>query len=83
MQCLKEFTDGIKTENRVLRKELLNLIRNVRALQECKKQLENQWQTLSQERQYANDLRKLRSIRDSATKKFSLYDTKVLDKELQ
>ncbi|RDD42086.1 Coiled-coil domain-containing protein 166 [Trichoplax sp. H2] len=83
MQCLKEFTDGIKSENRVLRKELLNLIRNVRALQDCKKQLENQRQTLSQERQYAQDLKKLRGIRDNASNNFSLYDTKFLDKDLQ
>lgn len=61
--CLTEHTNNIKLENRQLRKELLELIRKTRALQEHKLELEDQRRQLLREQQYAGDLKKLRAAR--------------------
>ncbi|KAJ7372725.1 hypothetical protein OS493_017999 [Desmophyllum pertusum] len=59
-QCLDEHTHRIKDENRLLRKELLQLIRRTRALHEHRQELEDQHKTLLREVQYSRDLKKLR-----------------------
>lgn len=59
--CLNEHTEKVKQQNRQLRKELLLLIRKTQALYEHKRRLEEQRQQLVLERQYADDLRNIRS----------------------
>ena len=61
MRCLNEHTTKIKLENRRLRHTLLNLIRKTRALNEQKIELEEQGRTLNREKQYAEDLKIIRS----------------------
>lgn len=61
--CLTQHTNNIKLENRQLRKELLELIRKTRALQEHKLELEDQRRQLLREQQYSEDLKKLRQTR--------------------
>ena len=61
--CLTEHTNHIKLENRDLRRELLELIRKTRALQDHKLELEDQRRQLLREQQYAGDLKKLRATR--------------------
>lgn len=61
--CLTDHTNKIKLENRQLRKELLELIRKTRALQEHKLELEDQRRQLMREQQYTGDLKKLRTTR--------------------
>ena len=63
MRCLNEHTTKIKLENRRLRHTLLNLIRKSRALNEQKIELEEQKKTLLREKQYAEDLKTIRSTR--------------------
>lgn len=63
MRCLNEHTTKIKQENRALRHTLLNLIRKSRALTEQKAELEEQRKTLYREKQYAEDLKVIRSTR--------------------
>lgn len=63
MRCLNEHTTKIKLENRRLRHTLLNLIRKSRALNEQKIELEEQSKTLQREKQYAEDLKIIRSTR--------------------
>jgi len=63
MSCLNEHTTKIKLENRRLRHALLNLIRKSRALNEQKVELEEQKKTLLREKQYAEDLKTIRSTR--------------------
>lgn len=64
-QCLDEHTRRIKDENRLLRKELLQLIRRTRALHEHRQELEEQHKTLLREVQYSRDLKKLRGSRQN------------------
>ena len=61
--CLTDHTNKIKLENRQLRKELLELIRKTRALQQHKHELEDQRRQLIREQQYSGDLKKLRTTR--------------------
>ncbi|XP_033123789.1 calcium-binding and coiled-coil domain-containing protein 1-like [Anneissia japonica] len=61
--CLQDHTNKIKQENRELRHELLKLIRRSRALQEHKADLEEQKRQLLCEKQYADDLKRLRTTR--------------------
>lgn len=63
MRCLNEHTTKIKLENRRLRHTLLNLIRKSRALNEQRIELEDQQKTLLREKQYAEDLKTIRSTR--------------------
>lgn len=63
MRCLNEHTTKIKMENRNLRHTLLKLIRKSRALTEQKAELEEQRRTLYMEKQYAEDLKLIRSTR--------------------
>lgn len=63
MRCLNEHTTKIKLENRRLRHTLLNFIRKSRALNEQKMELEEQRKILHQEKQYAEDLKIIRSTR--------------------
>lgn len=63
MRCLNEHTTKIKLENRRLRHTLLNLIRKTRALNEQKVELDEQKKTLLREKQYAEDLKVIRSTR--------------------
>lgn len=63
MRCLNDHTTKIKLENRRLRHALLNLIRKSRALNEQKIELEEQKKTLYREKQYAEDLKVIRSTR--------------------
>ncbi|XP_021351057.1 coiled-coil domain-containing protein 166-like [Mizuhopecten yessoensis] len=63
IQCLTDHTNAIKTENRNLRRELLELIKTTRAYQEHKRELEEQRKQLLREQQYAEDLKKLRNTR--------------------
>lgn len=63
IMCLTDHTNNIKLENRHLRKELLELIRKTRALQEHKLELEDQRRQLLREQQYATDLKTLRATR--------------------
>lgn len=61
--CLTDHTNKIKLENRQLRHELLELIRKTRALQDHKRELEEQRRQLVREQQYSDDLKKLRTTR--------------------
>lgn len=61
--CLANHTNGIKQENRNLREELMNLIHSTRALNEHQRQLEEQRRQLIIEQNYANDLKKIREVR--------------------
>lgn len=67
MRCLNEHTTRIKLENRRLRHTLLNLIRKSRALNGQKIELEEQRKTLNREKQYAEDLKIIRSTRQLKT----------------
>lgn len=62
---MDEHTRRIKDENRLLRKELLQLIRQTRALHEHRQELEEQHKTLLREVQYSRDLKKLRGSRQN------------------
>ena len=63
ISCLTDHTNKIKLENRQLRHELLELIRKTRALQDHKRELEEQRRQLTREQQYSEDLKKLRTTR--------------------
>lgn len=58
---MNEHTTKIKLENRKLRHSLLNLIRKSRALSEQKTELEEQRKMLYREKQYAEDVKKIRA----------------------
>ncbi|XP_078609868.1 coiled-coil domain-containing protein 166-like [Branchiostoma floridae x Branchiostoma japonicum] len=74
-RCLDEHTQMIKLENRQLRHELLNLIKETRALHEHKLRLEDQRKELLREQQYAKDLAVLRSARQhKVLKSFGLLE---------
>lgn len=60
LRCLSEYTHNIQDENRVLRKQLLELLQKNHALLIHQKKLEKQQRELIQEQQYAVDLQKLR-----------------------
>jgi len=62
VQCLVEHTQKISGENKLLRKELLMLIRRSQALTEHKLELQNQSKALVREHQITKDLKKLRKI---------------------
>lgn len=77
MRCLNEHTTKIKLENRKLRHTLLNLIRKSRALSEQKAELEEQRKMLYREKQYAEDLKKIR-----ATSQHQVYERlSLLDRD--
>ena len=72
-QCLQDHTWRIKEENRSLRKELLGLIQETRVLYEHKKELQEQFNVLSREKQYAENLQNVRTKRlDTLYKGFGL-----------
>jgi len=60
--CLNEHTERVRVENRVLRHELLALIRKSQALHVHKRQLEQQRVLLLREHQYAQDLKAIRGV---------------------
>lgn len=62
--CLQQHAVKIKHENRELRQELLHLIGKTRALHKHKLELEEQKKTLVRERQYADNLGKMKLDRD-------------------
>ena len=62
-QCLNENTLKIKYDNYKLRKELLELIQNTKALHAHKEKLDRQRNEIQQEISYAEDLKKLRTNR--------------------
>jgi len=62
-QCLNENTMKIKYDNYKLRKELLELIQNTKALHAHKEKLDSQRNEIQQEISYAEDLKKLRTNR--------------------
>ncbi|KAK3705175.1 hypothetical protein QZH41_013963 [Actinostola sp. cb2023] len=64
-QCLEEHTNNIKNENKVLRRELLQLIRRTRALHDHREELEAQHNALLREIQYGRDLKKLHGTRQN------------------
>lgn len=59
--CLSEHTVRVKHENRQLRKELMLLIRKTQALHEHRHRLEEQRRQLLTERQYADDMKNIRT----------------------
>jgi len=61
--CLNVHSQRIRTENRSLRHELLSLIRKSQALREHERRLLEQRRALRAERQYADDLGRLRAER--------------------
>ncbi|XP_078484944.1 coiled-coil domain-containing protein 166-like [Ciona intestinalis] len=67
--CLAEHADSIKQENRTLRAELLELIKKSRILNQHKKKLEDQKHELLREKQYSEDIRRLRGVRQSKVMK--------------
>lgn len=62
VQCLVEHTQKISAENKLLRKELLTLIRRSQALTEHKLELQGQRKGLVREHQITKDLKKLRKV---------------------
>lgn len=60
-RCLVEHTHSIELENRQLRQELLHLIRKTQVLHAHQGELEEQRQQLLRERQYVEDLKRLRA----------------------
>ncbi|KXJ28511.1 golgin subfamily A member 6-like protein 7 [Exaiptasia diaphana] len=64
-QCLEEHTNNIKNDNKILRHELLQLIRKTRALHEHREELEAQHNALLREIQYGRDLKKLHGTRQN------------------
>nr|XP_002132105.1 coiled-coil domain-containing protein 166-like [Ciona intestinalis] len=67
--CLAEHADSIKQENRTLRAELLELIKKSRILNQHKKKLEDQKHELLREKQYSEDIRRLRGVRQTKVMK--------------
>ena len=63
--CLNENTLRIKMENQKLRSELLALIKQSKLLNEHKEKLEKQKSELMNEIKYAEDLKKIRSTRQT------------------
>jgi len=61
--CLNVHSQRIRAENRSLRHELLALIRKSQALREHERRLLEQRRALRAERQYADDLGRLRAER--------------------
>jgi len=61
--CLNMHGQRIRAENRSLRHELLSLIRKSQALREHERHLLEQRRALKAERQYADDLGRLRAER--------------------
>ena len=61
VQCLEDFTENIKKENRKLKKQLLQLIQQTRALNLHRQQLTEQKRQLLQEQEYAKDLKNIRA----------------------
>lgn len=59
--CLTEHTVRVKQQNRQLRKELMLLIRKTQALHEHRHRLEDQRRQLMTERQYADDMKNIRT----------------------
>ncbi|XP_063446467.1 coiled-coil domain-containing protein 166-like [Mytilus trossulus] len=73
IQCLTDHTNRIKTENRQLRKELLDLINITRAYKAHQLDLQEQKKQLVREQQYAGDLKTLRTTRQhKVLKKFGM-----------
>ncbi|MBN3287454.1 CC166 protein, partial [Polyodon spathula] len=62
-RCLVEHTHSIEVENRLLRQELLHLIHQTQVLHIHQGELEEQRQQLLRERQYVEDLKRLRAQR--------------------
>lgn len=83
LQCLTDHTNKIKTENRRLRKELLDLINITRAYKAHQVELQEQKKQLLREQQYASDLKTLRTTRQhKVLKKFGLLqDTTDLEED--
>jgi len=71
---LNEHTTKIKLENRRLRHTLLNLIRKSRALNEQKGELEEQRKVLQREKQYAEDLKVIRNIKQQQGQAAAIKD---------
>ncbi|EDO44923.1 predicted protein [Nematostella vectensis] len=72
--CLDDHTQKIKEENKVLRHELLMLIRRTRALHEHREELQAQHKALLREVQYGRDLKKLSGTRQNRLyKSFGLH----------
>lgn len=68
VQCLNEHTTSIKTENKRLRAELMELIRRSQVLNNHKMELEEQKKQLLREQQYGADIRRLRGLQHRKTK---------------
>ncbi|XP_065826379.1 coiled-coil domain-containing protein 166-like [Oscarella lobularis] len=64
VRCFREHTKQIRTENKELRRELLSLIQEGRALRDKKVRLEKQHSTLVRERQFIRDLKAIRENRE-------------------
>lgn len=71
---MNEHTTKIKLENRRLRHTLLNLIRKSRALNEQKGELEEQRKVLQREKQYAEDLKVIRNIKQQQGQAAAIKD---------
>jgi len=67
VKCLNEHASNIKLENRALRAELLELINKSRVLNSHKKELEEQRKELLREKQYSEDIHRLRGQRQKQT----------------
>lgn len=63
VRCLNEHTTKIKHDNRSLRAELLELIRQSQVLNLHKQELENQKKQLLRETQYNEDIKRIRGAR--------------------
>lgn len=79
--CLEEHTNNVKNENKILRQQLLQLIRRTRALHEHREELEAQHKALLREIQYGRDLKKLQGTRQNRLyKSFGIVDPEHEDK---
>jgi len=67
VKCLNEHASNIKLENRALRAELLELINKSRVLNTHKKELEEQRKELMREKQYSEDIHRLRGQKQKQT----------------
>nr|CAB3228240.1 coiled-coil domain-containing protein 166-like [Phallusia mammillata] len=79
VKCLGEHAESIKVENRALRAELLELINRSRILNQHRKELEEQRKDLLREKQYSEDIRRLRGQRQQRIVK-QLENTSAEDK---
>jgi len=64
VKCLDEHASSIKHENRALRTELLELINSSRVLNARKKELDDQKKELIREKQFSDDIRRIRKQRN-------------------